>query len=56
MLKDVMYCQSKDKLNSPRPSLLLAPPKRLRRVSPIDPVAFIAARQGIETEFNHGKI
>jgi hypothetical protein len=50
------YCQSNDKLKRPRPSLLVAPPKRLVRTAAFDPVACMEARHGIETELRYGKM
>lgn len=51
-----MYCQSKDRLKRPKPSLLVAPPKRLVSSVALEPVAFMAARQGMEKEFRNGNM
>ena len=50
------YCQSNDRVKSPMPSLFVAPPKTLVSAAALLPVAFMAAKHGIETEFNQGKI
>ena len=55
-LVKLTYCQSKDSVKRPRPSLLVAPPKMFVKVAALDPVACIAAKQGIETEFSQGKM
>ena len=50
------YCQSKDKVKNPKPSLLVAPPKMFVRVAALDPVACIAAKQGMDTELSQGNM
>jgi len=50
------YCQSKDRVKRPKPSLLSEPPKRFVRVAAFSPVACIAARQGMETALSHGQM
>jgi hypothetical protein len=50
------YCQSKDTVKSPIPSLLVAPPNTFVSVAALSPVALIAAKQGMETEFSQGKM
>lgn len=42
--EDLTYCQSKDRLNNPIPSLLIDPPKRFVSTAALLPVAFIAAK------------
>ena len=50
------YCQSKEMLNKPKPSLLSAPPNRLVNISTVLGDAFWLARQKILIPFNNGKM
>lgn len=54
--EELMYCQSKQKLRSPKPSLPSVPPKRLViKSTPFDD-AFWVARQTTFTPFSNGNM
>lgn len=53
---EVIYCQSKEKLNNPKPSLLSVPPNRLVNMSTVLGDACWLARQKILIPFNSGKM
>ena len=51
-----IYCQSKEMLKKPNPSLPSVPPNRLVNMSTILGEAFWLARQKILIPFNNGKM
>ena len=53
---EVIYCQSKEMLSKPKPSLPSVPPNRLVNISTVLDDAFWLARQKILIPFNNGKM
>ena len=51
-----IYCQSKEKLRKPRPSLLSVPPNRFVNMSTVLGDAFWLARQKMLIPFNNGNM
>ena len=54
--REPIYCQSKEMLNKPKPSLELVPPNKLVNMSIVLGDAFWLARQKILIPFNNGKM
>ena len=56
MYFEVMYCQSKEKLNNPWPAFEEMSPKMIINIFRVGGLAFIEARHGMLTPLNQGQM